>query len=1096
MKTKFLDYIDFDRVNILLEGFNQSTGFVTAILDLDGNVLSKSGWRQICTEFHRKNPEAASNCIISDTVLANNMREGEKYHFYKCINGLVDVAVPIVIKGEHVANLFSGQFIFEEPDVSFFKNQAKIYGFDENSYLKALIKVPVVSREEVRVKMNFLLSITQMITELTFEKFEQIELNEAREKSEAALRVSETRYRNLFLNNYSVQLIIDSESGQIFDANSTACHFYGLTLEELKSKKLWDINPSEIHFILEKLKESFERGTHLVFTKHLLSNGEIRDVEVFSGRAEMDGRKLVHAIVHDITERKKAEYKLIESEEKHRLLTENSLDVIWTADLEGNLTYVSPVIEKLVGFTPEDIRSMSMSDCIVREDYEALMAMLAEELAKPPAERTRSVIMEARYKTKDNRLVYAEINASWYKDGQGNFIGIQGSTRDITERKQAEKALRESHQRIEKVLKNEVVGVLFWDVTSGYMTDANETFLNLMGYSRQDLDARKLTWQKLTPQEYHDLSLAEMQKFKETGRIGPYEKEYLCKDGTRKWLLFAGNSLDGNMCVEFCVDISEKKQAKDEAYRQAHRAEALLRISSHLNAELELNKVYNTICEEACRALHTKMSAYLSYDSTTRSFQLTASSGLPDELSQALEPLNWEAFEILFKKLGTAGVIPDISAVPELQYTQTLLSQGIQSIAYSLVERDGLPLGILIVGNIEKIDFTKDYITFLSGLTNQAASAVTNARLFKETKDRLSQVRALRNIDLAIIDSIDIRVPFQVILDEVIKTLQTDAAAILRLDPHTGTLKYEHWLGFRTKDIKKTIIPLGQGYGGRTALERKSIYIHDLREGEQDSLLPPFITNEGFVAYYAVPLIAKGTVLGVLEVYHRDPLVSNGEWQSFLETLAGQAAIAIDNAELFLKLERSNSDLLQAYDATIEGWAHALDLKDEETEHHSRRVTDLTLHIAEKMGVKVEYLIHIRRGALLHDIGKMGIPDSILLKPGKLTDEEWEIMSKHPKYAFDMLSKIEYLYEALEIPYCHHEKWDGGGYPRGLKGEQIPLSARIFAVVDVYDALTSDRPYRKAWTWERTLEHIRELSGTHFDPQVVDVFLKEVRNMI
>ena len=187
MKTKFFEYLDFERVNNLLEGFNQSTGFVTAILDLDGNILSKSGWRQICTDFHRINPGTAANCTISDTVLANKMREGEKYHFYKCINGLVDVAVPIIINGEHIANLFSGQFFFEEPDISFFKKQAEIFGFEEDAYLKALAKVPVVSQEKVEIAMNFLLSITQMIAELTYEKHEQIELNKAKEKSEKDL---------------------------------------------------------------------------------------------------------------------------------------------------------------------------------------------------------------------------------------------------------------------------------------------------------------------------------------------------------------------------------------------------------------------------------------------------------------------------------------------------------------------------------------------------------------------------------------------------------------------------------------------------------------------------------------------------------------------------------------------------------------------------------------------------------------------------------------------------------------------------------------------------------------------------------------------
>ncbi|MBE0680675.1 MAG: response regulator [Anaerolineales bacterium] len=189
-------------------------------------------------------------------------------------------------------------------------------------------------------------------------------------------------------------------------------------------------------------------------------------------------------------------------------------------------------------------------------------------------------------------------------------------------------------------------------------------------------------------------------------------------------------------------------------------------------------------------------------------------------------------------------------------------------------------------------------------------------------------------------------------------------------------------------------------------------------------------------------------------------------------------------------LEQAHEKLLSAYDATIEGWSHAMDLRDKETEGHTLRVTKLSEQLGTIMGVETEDLVYMRRGALLHDIGKLGVPDSILLKPAKLTDEEWTIMRQHPQYAYDMIQPIEYLRPALDIPLCHHEKWDGSGYPRGLKGEEIPLVARIFAVVDVWDALISDRPYRPAWDKEKALTYIKEQSGKHFDPYVVENFLK------
>jgi putative nucleotidyltransferase with HDIG domain len=275
--------------------------------------------------------------------------------------------------------------------------------------------------------------------------------------------------------------------------------------------------------------------------------------------------------------------------------------------------------------------------------------------------------------------------------------------------------------------------------------------------------------------------------------------------------------------------------------------------------------------------------------------------------------------------------------------------------------------------------------------------------------------------------------------------------------------------------------------------ERRVIFVLNFEHPEL--FHSPHFIKEGFISYYAFPLISKGQIRGVMEIYRRSHGELDHEMISFLETLAGQAAIAIDNVGLFDNLQRSNRELALAYDATIEGWSHALDLRDKETEGHTLRVMELTLKLAKFMGLDASERTHVRRGALLHDIGKLGIPDRILLKPGPLTEEEWDVMRKHPQYAYDMLSPISYLQPALDIPYCHHEKWDGTGYPRGLKGEQIPLPARIFAIVDVWDALCSDRPYREAWPKKKVYEYIASESGRHFDPSVVKAFFLLVNGL-
>lgn len=250
------------------------------------------------------------------------------------------------------------------------------------------------------------------------------------------------------------------------------------------------------------------------------------------------------------------------------------------------------------------------------------------------------------------------------------------------------------------------------------------------------------------------------------------------------------------------------------------------------------------------------------------------------------------------------------------------------------------------------------------------------------------------------------------------------------------------------------------------------------------------IRREGFVTYIGIPLIVKGQIKGVFEVFHRSPLSPTLDWMEFLHTLAGQAAIAIDSSQLFEHLQRSNQELMQAYDTTLEGWARALELRDRETEGHTRRVTQLTLRLAKYMGVNDHEMVNIHRGVLLHDIGKMGVPDHILKKTGRLTDAEWVEMRQHPIYAYNLLAPISYLRSALDIPYCHHEHWDGGGYPRGLKGEQIPLSARIFSVIDIWDALLSDRPYRNAWPYDEVVQYIKDVAGTILDPHIVEIFFR------
>ena len=364
--------------------------------------------------------------------------------------------------------------------------------------------------------------------------------------------------------------------------------------------------------------------------------------------------------------------------------------------------------------------------------------------------------------------------------------------------------------------------------------------------------------------------------------------------------------------------------------------------------------------------------------------------------------------------------------------------------------------------------------------------------LNRQLEQRLQRIAALRAIDMAISASLDLRHTLDVFLEQTLEQLQADAADVLIYSPHTLRLEFAVGRGFRTSAMRYTRLQIGAGHAGKAALERCHVHIEDLQADPGPFCDTPVLNGEKFTAYFAAPLIAKGQVKGVLEMFTRRQFENDYEWRDFLETLAGQAAIAIDNAQMFENLQRSNLELTLAYDATIEGWSRALDLRDHETEGHTQRVTALTLELAREMGLSELELVSMRRGALLHDIGKVGIPDNILHKPGALNVEEREVMCLHTQYAYQMLAPIAFLRSAMDIPYCHHEKWDGTGYPRGIKGEEIPLAARIFSVVDVWDALRSERPYKKAWTEEAACQQIRAMSGAHFDPEIVEAFLRVI----
>ncbi len=547
------------------------------------------------------------------------------------------------------------------------------------------------------------------------------------------------------------------------------------------------------------------------------------------------------------------------------------------------------------------------------------------------------------------------------------------------------------------------------------------------------------------------------------------------------------------MLASFAVAAIENARLFEETQRRLREMEMVNRISVALRSAQSSDEMLPIFFEETLAVMDISAGSIVLYNPRLNIFHQSMSKGWFKNLSDSPPSLHKGiASHVLHTK--QAYITEDFSNDP-IAYTpnSTQIPPGWGGACLPIFSGQEISGIIYVSVELPRL-ISADEMNLLTTLTEMIGSAFHRASLHEETQQQLKRMTAMHNIDQAISSSLDLHLTLKILLDQILQQLGVDAASILLFDHYSHHLSVESSFGFQSNIHNRNFNNLRNSLAGQIVIENEPLIIHQIESYGQEFSDKEFFIEEGFCCYLGFPLIAKGHIRGVLEIFNRTHREQEHQWMSFLETLSGQAAIAIDNATLFGDLQSANTQLQLAYDNTLEGWASALELRDNETEGHSRRVTKMTLRLAEMMGLTDRQLVDIRRGALLHDIGKMGIPDSILAKKGPLSEDDWVIMRKHPIFAYDMLKSIRYLQRALDIPYCHHEKWDGTGYPRGLKGEQIPLAARIFAVIDVWDALNSDRPYRKAWQKEKVLSYIREQSGLHFDPQVVEVFLTIIEN--
>ena len=533
----------------------------------------------------------------------------------------------------------------------------------------------------------------------------------------------------------------------------------------------------------------------------------------------------------------------------------------------------------------------------------------------------------------------------------------------------------------------------------------------------------------------------------------------------------------------------ENARLYNETQRRLKELEIINRVSTSLRVTQSLEEMLPILLNEMLRLINTPHGSVWLYDHTTDRLVQRAASGVETKLKhKSLSPMEG----IIGYTFRTGKTYRS----SELKHDALLLEgerddmiPGLGAICIPIQSTAG-PVGVLaVIAGIEQ-QITEE-INLLTILAEITGNSIHRAQLYDQSQRQVRRLTSLRDIDSAIASSFDLRLTLNILMDQTLSHLNVDAVNIGLYHPELQSLSYLSGVGFTIPSPTRPQVRMGEGLAGQVLLKQRTCHITNLQNAPE-AANEILIKRERFVTYIGIPLVVKGQIKGVFEVFHRSPLSPTPDWMEFLHTLAGQAAIAIDSSQLFENLQRSNQELIQAYDTTLEGWARALELRDRETEGHTRRVTEMTMRLARYIGVNDSEMVNIYRGVLLHDIGKMGVPDHILKKKGKLTEEEWEEMRQHPIYAYNLLSPISFLRGVLDIPYCHHEHWDGSGYPRGLKGEQIPLAARIFSVVDNWDALLSDRPYRAAWPMEKVKAYLRDTAGTILDPKIVHIFLSMV----
>jgi PAS domain S-box-containing protein len=876
MKNSVIDYIDFSKVNSLLEGFHRTTGFVTAILDLNGNILSRSGWRQICTEFHRKNPATVSRCMISDTVLANKTGTGEKYHFYKCMNGLVDVAVPVVIRGEHVANLFSGQFFLEKPDIDFFRKQARENGFDEKEYLEALSRVPIVTIDRVRDAVDFLIDMTQLISETTFQKLEQAELNRT-------LQATEERFRRIFENNVAVMLLIDPESHRIIDANLAAETFYGWRREQLREMTVNQINTLPVSEISIELEKARSRKSMYFNFRHRKADGSVADVEVYSSKVEIDGKEYLHSIIYDITDRIIAEKRLRENDTLIRIAAEKARLGGWTVDLKENRTYWSHIVAAIHEMPPGYSPPVEAWIKFYTPEWRDRITKVFDDCARKgiPYDEEMEIF------TSTGKRVWIRTVGEAVRDEDGKIVKVQGAFQDISEKKIVETKSREKDMQFRKLSAN--VPDLIFQFTrkpdgSYCVPVASDGIRNIFGCSPEEVVEDFAPIARVIHPDDTERVIADIEYSARHLTYFTCEFRVQIPGKPVQWIFSRSNPEklpDGSTTwYGFNADITRRKEMEDALRESESKFRKIYEDGpfgmSLVNRDYKFIMVNRTFCE-ITGYQESKLKDLTFRDIT-----------FPDDIDAGMDRI-----EQLIK-----GEIPVVRL--EKRY----------------VRKDGQVIwgSITVTANFDKNGKFLYNLSITEDITQR-----------KEADEEIKLLNERLHLLVVAIQQLSVSIS----MENIMQTVRSSARKLVNADGATFVLRDGGYSFYADED---SIMPLWKGQrfpltdciSGWAMINKQSVVIKDIHA---DDRIPIELYNSTFVRSLAVTPINHNNPLGAIGAYWaREYSPSEMEIQ-LLQTLADAAAKAVENVQLIDGLEKRITERtfqLQSVNSELESFSYSV----------------------------------------------------------------------------------------------------------------------------------------------------------------------------